>query len=87
MNQSLSTIAADAENANIFKAFEDFEKYFCKEGALMQPKMTTEYTAETGAYAPENDIQEMFKLLTDDNKEKINLLIERLVAEQSSSQQ
>lgn len=32
MNQSLSTIAADAENANIFKAFEDFEKYFCKEG-------------------------------------------------------
>lgn len=32
MNQSLSTIAADAKNANIFKAFEDFEKYFCKEG-------------------------------------------------------
>lgn len=32
MNQSLSTIAADAKNANIFKAFEDYEKYFCKEG-------------------------------------------------------
>ncbi len=48
----------------------------------MQPTMTIE-TTTPGADAPNLDVHEMYELLTDENKEAINLLIERLIAEQS----
>ena len=49
----------------------------------MQPKTTIDTTATLGADAPDLDVHEMYELLTDENKEAINLLIERLIAEQS----
>ena len=49
----------------------------------MQPTTTIDTTATLGADAPDLDVHEMYELLTDENKETINLLIERLIAEQS----
>lgn len=49
----------------------------------MQPTTTMDTTATLGADAPDLDVHEMYELLTDENKEAINLLIERLIAEQS----
>ena len=49
----------------------------------MQPTTTIDTTATLGADAPDLDVQEMYELLTDENKEEINLLIEQLIAEQS----
>lgn len=49
----------------------------------MQPTLTIDTTATLGADAPNLDAYEMYELLTDENKEAINLLIERLIAEQS----
>jgi hypothetical protein len=49
----------------------------------MQPTTTIDTTAALGVDAPDLDVHEMYELLTDENKEAINLLIERLIAEQS----
>ena len=49
----------------------------------MQPTTTIDTTATLGADAPDLDVHEMYELLTDENKEAINLLIERLIAGQS----
>ena len=50
----------------------------------MLTKMTTKNDADTDSdNAPEVDVHAMYRLLTDENKEIINLLIERLIAEQS----
>ena len=49
----------------------------------MQPTTTIDTTATLGADAPNLDDHEMYELLTDENKEAFNLLIERLIAEQS----
>ena len=49
----------------------------------MQPKTTIDTTATICADAPDLDVHKMYELLTDENKETINLLIERLIAEQS----
>lgn len=49
----------------------------------MHPKTTIDTTAALGADAPNMDVHEMYELLTDENKETINLLIEQLIAEQS----
>lgn len=49
----------------------------------MQPTMTKDVNADQAADAPDLDVHEMYELLTDENKETINLLIEQLIAEQS----
>lgn len=49
----------------------------------MQPTTTIDTTDKIGTDAPDLDVHEMYELLTDENKETINLLIERLIAEQS----
>ena len=47
---------------------------------MKQPIIEVEITS---ADAPKMNVFEMYELLTDENKEAINLLIEQLVAEQS----
>lgn len=50
----------------------------------MQPKTKIDTTDKLGTEnAPDPDVHEMYELLTDENKKAINLLIERLIAEQS----
>ena len=49
----------------------------------MQPTTTIDTTASLSADAPEMNVFEMYELLTDENKEAINLLVEQLIAEQS----
>ena len=49
----------------------------------MQPTTTIDTTDTICTDAPNLDVHEMYERLTDENKETINLLIERLIAEQS----
>lgn len=49
----------------------------------MQPTTTIDATDTICTDAPDLDVHEMYELLTDENKEMINLLIEQLIAEQS----
>lgn len=49
----------------------------------MQPTTTIDTTDTICTDAPDLNVHEMYELLTDENKETINLLIEQLIAAQS----